>query len=172
MRVVVTGSRDFKDALIVCAVLQGLYEEHKVGWRVTHVDPFIVVEGQCPYGGADWFAEWWATESPLHHYRDESKDAWSQPCWVEHEPFPADWEELGRKAGPIRNHEMMKSEPKANLCAAFVNKPLRDSKGTAGAVGFARQYEIPYLVVESHLDTDWGTTPPRAPPGGWSPAHT
>jgi hypothetical protein len=52
---------------------------------------------------------------------------------VEHVKFPADWEKLGRKAGPIRNEQMLRAG-KADLVVAFPG-----ARGTAHMVRIARE---------------------------------
>lgn len=44
---------------------------------------------------------------------------------------PADWNRLGKSAGYIRNKLI---EEDADICFAFVDKPLHESRGTAGCV--------------------------------------
>jgi hypothetical protein len=40
---------------------------------------------------------------------DRLADDWAVINWVPVEAFPAEWQKNGRKAGPIRNHIMLKS---------------------------------------------------------------
>ena len=95
-------------------------------------NPTVVVHGGCPTG-ADAFAEQW--------------------CWergVVQEVYPADWN-LGRKAGPLRNKQMV--DDGADLVLAFV----RDgSRGASGTVELARKAGIP--VQLTHDDNDRRTT--------------
>ena len=60
-------------------------------------------------------------------------------------PFPADWDRLGRAAGPIRNREMLKQQPDRVL--AFHNN-LDKSKGTADMVSIARRALVPVEVFQ------------------------
>lgn len=60
--------------------------------------------------------------------------------------FPADWQRLGRRAGYVRNAEMLRQEP--DLVWAFVDKPLVKSKGTAMMVDLARKAGVPVYVTE------------------------
>lgn len=124
MKVLVCGSRDLADAWIVYVVLDGIHGHNQ---RVTEL-----IEGQCPYGGADGFGEKWAKA------RRE----------VMHLPFPADWDRHGKAAGPIRNQQML-DEGKPDMVLAFVNRPLAESRGTADMVRRARAAGVPTYVVEA-----------------------
>lgn len=93
MRVLITGSRNWPSPQTVSLALWGLYEEAR--------GPLLVVHGDCPMG-ADRAASEWVRDSR---------------CGVE-EKHPADWKGLGRKAGPLRNAEMVKLG--ADVCLAFL----------------------------------------------------
>lgn len=80
MRVIVTGSRDWKD---MYAVYDALGELLKPGGELT------VVHGDCPTG-ADRFASLWCKGKP-----------------VTEERHPAQWDRFGRSAGVRRNAEMV-----------------------------------------------------------------
>ena len=119
MRVLVCGSRDFTDEDIIFTILDGIYRRHGAP---------EIIEGGAP--GADTIAAEWAGSSGLvlHH-------------------FPADWEQYGKAAGPIRNKQML-VEGKPDLVLAFVNKSLLDSRGTANMVGLARMAGVKTYVIE------------------------
>ena len=63
------------------------------------------------------------------------------------EVHQANWAECGRRAGPIRNIEMLESG--VDVVYAFVNKPMAESRGTAHCVQEARKRGIPTYVIES-----------------------
>lgn len=125
MKVLVTGDRFHDDPWIVSAVLQGLYTTNDIS------DGFVVIEGQCPKGGADLYAEQWAKA-----HAEEG---------VEHLPFPADWEQYGKSAGPIRNRQMLK-EGKPDLVVAF-HDDLFASKGTKDMVDVAMKAGVPVYHI-------------------------
>lgn len=58
------------------------------------------------------------------------------------EPHPADWQQHGKAAGPIRNRAMARMG--ADLCIAFWDGA---SKGTAHMIGEAEASGIPVQVV-------------------------
>jgi YspA, cpYpsA-related SLOG family len=108
MRVLVCGGRQFEDCDTLNAGLDKLHHEH----RIT-----LVIAGGAR--GADTLAEEWAKAVGL-------------PCTV----YRADWEKLGRKAGPIRNQQML-DEGRPDLVVAFPGR-----RGTADMVGRARSAGI------------------------------
>jgi hypothetical protein len=63
------------------------------------------------------------------------------------EVYPADWEKHGRKAGPIRNQQML-DEGRPDLVWAFVDKPLAESRGTSDMVRRARAAGLKVYVTE------------------------
>jgi len=63
------------------------------------------------------------------------------------EAYPADWGTHGKAAGPIRNQQMI-DDAKPDVCWAFVDKPLAESRGTADMVRRARKAGIPTYVTE------------------------
>lgn len=124
MRVLVCGSRTFNDSAAVASTLWGLT-------ALLGDDPdMVVIEGKCPYGGADRHAEDWARNFA-----------------TEHLSFPADWNTHGRAAGPIRNQRML-DEGKPDMVWAFVDKPLAESRGTSDMVRRAMTAGLPTYVVE------------------------
>lgn len=126
-RVLVTGSRSWPDKFAVWRMLneQARYAE-------AHDLPVVVVEGQCPHGGADHFAEQWA------------KAAQARGLPVHHDPVPANWVALGKRAGPFRNQVMV--DRGADICLAF---PTQESRGTWDCVRRAEAAGIPVKVLDS-----------------------
>lgn len=53
------------------------------------------------------------------------------------ETFPANWSELGKAAGPIRNRAMVNTAP--DLCLAFIRN---GSKGASGCADMAQKARI------------------------------
>lgn len=72
-----------------------------------------------------------------HHYRSP-------------QVFEADWAKYGKKAGPIRNREMVDSG--AHLCLAFPND---DSKGTLDCAKYAASKSMPVYFPELPLWAQW-----------------
>lgn len=117
VRVIVTGSRDWSDGSAVWSSLYAVLDGH---------GPFTLVHGDCPTG-ADFIASAWAQAQPK----------------VTEEPHPADWEKHGKRAGPLRNAEMVKAG--ADLVLAF---PLPGGKGTQHTIRIAREAGIPVKIFE------------------------
>lgn len=80
MKLIIAGSRDFKNAKLFSKTMQDFVEFHAV--------PSEIISGGCP-SGADYYGERWAES----HY-------------VQIKLFPADWNKHGKAAGPIRNQQM------------------------------------------------------------------
>lgn len=119
MRIIVTGSRDLADALVVRRALWALLPEEP--------DDLTVVHGDCPTG-ADRHASNFCAD-----YIEEG---------VIEERHPADWS-IGKKAGPLRNQEMV--DLGADLVLAF---PRGLSRGTRDTISRAKVAGIPVEVWE------------------------
>jgi len=140
--VLVTGSRTWNQPAPVWDRLDGLLAEHGPQGRCL-----IIIHGKAKRG-VDLFAHIWAEEQ---HRID--------PMAVREWPFPADWANLGRKAGMVRNDEMARLG--ADYCLAWVQQCLlADCKrpgvhGTHGAsdcVARARTYGVPSIeLVEAWM---------------------
>jgi len=114
-RILITGSRDWTDVqTIEAALLQALND----------LGDAVLVQGECPYGGADAIA----------------KDFWTglgRPV----EGHPAERTSSGRILGTQRNAKMVSLG--ADLCLAF---PLPSSRGTYNCMRLAREAGIPVRV--------------------------
>ena len=129
-RVLVTGSRSWKNKSAVCDALDAQ-------WLLAN-GQMIVVHGACPTG-ADAHAMQWCRSME----RAVALDNGDSQCdcaahWViVEERHPADWAAHGKAAGPIRNQQMV--EAGADICLAF---PLPGSKGTKDCMERARKAGI------------------------------
>lgn len=121
-RVLVTGTRAWRTAWTVHKALSELHREH---------ERLVVIHGASP-AGADSLAAQWVAQA-----------ADRQPGTVVEIPVPADWEQHGRKAGPLRNQRMVDMRP--DLVLAFI---LDDSRGTADCVRRAEKAGIPVRRYE------------------------
>jgi hypothetical protein len=118
VRVLICGSRTFGDYESVSVVL--------AGFAGRNLD-VTVIHGAAP--GADSLAARWAKE---YGYDVQA--------------FPADWDRYGKRAGYVRNQQML-DEGHPEVVWAFVDKPLRESKGTSMMVELARNAGLPVHVV-------------------------
>ena len=116
MRVLVCGGGGFSDKATLWRVLDQLHSEYKFS---------VVIHGK--QRGADTLA-----------------DKWAESIGILTEPYPANWDEYGRGAGPIRNKQMI-DEGKPDLVIAFPG-----GKGTANMVKQAKQEGIQVLFVRSN----------------------
>lgn len=111
MRILVTGSREWTDTEVI---RQALAEHAKL------TEKTVVIDGACPRG-ADKIAHWFAV-------------AWG---WRT-ERYLADWETHGKRAGFIRNAEMVAAG--ADVCLAFIKD---GSKGATHCANLAENAGIP-----------------------------
>lgn len=118
MRVLVTGSRDHTDKHLIQSVLL------LATVAARGVEEITLVHGGAR--GADALAFEIATEM-----------GWTVDV------FPADWETYGKRAGMIRNKEMVAYG--ADVCLAF---PIGESRGTRHCMAVAREAGIPVKVFE------------------------
>ena len=141
MRVLVFGSRDWEHREQVFSLLDGLLLNHTLHCACLGEDEeFVVIEGQCPYGGADKHAEDWAKMAASGHPMIPWKFT------VEHLPFPANWDKHKKAAGPIRNREMaFKGKP--TVAYGFINKPLAESRGSKDMWEVATGANIPTYLI-------------------------
>jgi hypothetical protein len=108
MRVLICGGRDFSDKDFIFSSLDKLHEKH----HISH----IITGGAL---GADFFAHKWAS---------------SRRCDIT--IFPANWKKYGKKAGALRNIQMLEDgEPE--LVIAFPG-----GKGTEHMKKIARKAGI------------------------------
>ena len=121
-RVIVTGSRNYADAEKVHAALY---------WELEQTTGTLtVVHGGCPTG-ADAIAEQWVRVAALAGLP------------VRRIEYKADWDRLGKSAGPIRNARMVSDG--ADVVLAF---PLGQSRGTRNTMKLAATAGIPVRSVD------------------------
>lgn len=118
MRVLITGSRDWEDEAHVRKEMSRLWD------RCPPFEMITIVHGGCPTGVDRYAARWVDTSA-------------ADDVNVTEEVHPADWKKHGKSAGPIRNQEMVDSEPDYFL--AFVRN---SSPGTTGTVSLCRRSQI------------------------------
>lgn len=110
MRILVTGSRTWQDVDTIRNVLGGYLRDYPGS---------VVVSGACP-NGADAIAEFIAEEHG-----------------AEVERHPAEWDLYGKRAGFVRNGQMVNLG--ADLCLAFIKN---NSKGATMTADMAEQEGI------------------------------
>lgn len=97
-RILITGSRTTtpeQDTYVTAVLHVAATRPMQAGRNVT------VIQGVCPTGGVDRAAEKWAQTT----------------FGAGNEPHPADWRGLGKRAGMVRNAEMVATG--ADICLAF-----------------------------------------------------
>jgi hypothetical protein len=117
MRVLVCGGRDFSDTHLLYDILDELHTERLID---------VVIEGDAR--GADRIAGYWAKKNR-----------------VDLRLFPANWEKCGKKAGYLRNKQMLE-EGKPDLVIAFPG-----GRGTANMVKLAKDAGVEVIEVASSI---------------------
>ncbi len=112
MRTIIAGSRECHHYHLVCQAIE------EAGWEIT-----AVISG-CARG-VDSFGEQYAAEHGIPVER-----------------HPADWKKLGRKAGPLRNHEM------AQCADALIAVLYPGSRGTENMIQQARDAGLKYIYIK------------------------
>lgn len=118
-RLLITGSRDWSDFASID------HELTEWWWGVGRDSEAVLVSGACPTG-ADAIGEWIWKDFGLSVER-----------------HPADWARYGKRAGFIRNKEMIDSRP--DHVVAFI---LDASRGASHTVRLARAAGIPVTLTE------------------------
>lgn len=121
MRIIVAGSRDWVDVALVERVLNEYFMH--CARSSTHI---TIVHGACPTGA------------------DAMADAWALRRGIRVERHPAEWNRLGRSAGPARNAEM--ADLGADVCIAFQRNM---SRGTMSMVNEALRAGIHTRIYPS-----------------------
>lgn len=121
MRLLVCGDRDWSDYDLLSAVLDAYR-------MVNNLE--AVIEGEAR--GADRMAARWAREHRI-------------PVMA----FPADWQQYGLGAGPVRNRQML-IEGEPDHVAAF-HDDLKASKGTLNMCRQATRVGVP-VKVHTHAN--------------------
>lgn len=112
-KILVCGSRTFKNRQMILLAM----------WDQYHIGKYELIHGDAD--GADSIAKKIAIENNI----------------TEHS-YPAEWNKYGRRAGPIRNIQMLEMKP--DLVLAFFDKVI--SKGTNHTVTEAKKRGIPVKI--------------------------
>lgn len=120
MRVLVCGDREWSDVTTIERELDAIRNE------LERPEPMFIIHGACR--GADQIAGEYARRNGCYE-----------------RAFPADWNTHGKKAGPIRNRQMLR-EGKPDLVLAFHNN-IAASKGTKDMISAAQAAHVRVKLV-------------------------
>lgn len=122
IRIIVAGSRDFDDYSLLKLTLK----EYINGLDIADLSQVVIISGAAR--GADTLGEYFAYDYQIAVRR-----------------FPAKWDELGKRAGWVRNAEMAKyaAEKHGVLFAFWDGK----SRGTKNMIDLANRYGLEVHVV-------------------------
>lgn len=147
MRVIVCGSRDFKNKALVYTLLEGLLSR-----SIERSEPLVVIEGACPTG-ADEFANQWVeykkdkfVSTPIIHRRIPAK-------WTVHD-FEGNSGIKCRcapdapkcKAAGIRRNEKMLKEESPDATFGFSND-IENSNGTRDMLTRSKAAGLPAISL-------------------------
>lgn len=118
LHILVCGGRHFTNYTVLCDILDNV---------IGDIKEIEIVSGHCQ--GADMLGEKYAQE------RD-----------ITVKIFPADWAKYGRKAGPIRNKQMIDYIKNFGnrLVVAFTNE---NTVGTKNTITLAKKAKIPVMEI-------------------------
>lgn len=116
--VLVTGSRTWDDGDYIAKVLDAVVESQPNR-------AMTLVHGACPQGADDHADRWYRAR------RMEFGHLLTVRRW------PANWAEHGKRAGILRNEQMVRSG--VDLCLAFIRD---ESKGASHCARFAEEHEV------------------------------
>lgn len=127
LHILICGGRHFDNYELLRATVTKYIADH--GFESHNIE---IISGHCP--GADMLGERFAQE---HN--------------TEMKLFPAQWQQFGRAAGPIRNKQMVdylnSFEHKVVIAFASPN-----SRGTRNTISLARRMGIDVLITEYASD--------------------
>lgn len=133
-RLLITGSRDWRDEQSIAAHLD-------LAWRqLGEPEHMTLISGACPTG-ADRIAE---SVAELRGWNIER--------------HPADWAALGKRAGFLRNAEMVQSD--ADLCIAFIRD---SSRGASMTIELAQKAGLTTWIVRNTDGVSPEVLPTRLP---------
>lgn len=144
VRVLVTGDRNWRNARVV---RDRLFEVAWVDLR-DPVEPeeLVLIEGEAM--GADIISA-----VVVELIMEDGTEFQSDPRWVAIERYPALWNEHGRRAGPIRNQQMLDSG--IDYVVGFHDN-IDTSRGTRDMLRRCARAGIPgRLFTQTGEVTDW-----------------
>lgn len=118
MRILITGSRDWPDEEFVWDMID-LAVRHRSAFDCDH-KTITVVHGACPKG-ADFHA--------ANYCEDQASFLEAEGITLVEERHPANWKDLGKRAGFARNEHMVNLG--ADICLAFIKDNSRGASHTA-----------------------------------------
>lgn len=118
-KILITGSRSYTDVITVWEAIEAVISRNP---DTQHT----IITGGCPTG-ADKFAKEVAQRLDLDYIE-----------------YPADWVTNGKKAGPIRNQQMIRKE-QPDICLAFLDG---ESRGTRNTINLATKAGIPVITFD------------------------
>lgn len=124
-RILITGSRDWDDTKAIERALSKYVMEDEDGfWEIP--ERFTLISGACPTGADRLCEEFWGGYNGTLDL------------------YPADWDKYGKRAGFVRNAEMVALQP--DICYAFIKN---NSKGATMTADLAAKKDIEVVTFRA-----------------------
>lgn len=141
MKVIMAGSRNWRDTDPVVRLLEFLYARSIGAGAGAAPERLELIHGAGR--GVDQIVHTWALRSI------------GKGMAVTVSRYPAQWQQFGNRAGPLRNQKMVGENSDADLCVGLKTGPI--SRGTDNCLKFAREAHIPTWEIVA------GQPPPPPP---------
>jgi SLOG family YspA-like protein len=128
MRVLVTGSRTWRDGALIAEQLDTIHADHP---------DTVLVHGACAQGA------------------DAIADRWALRRGVTVERHPAEWRRYGRSAGFRRNAEMVQAG--VDVCLVFIDVCRKRDCDDPKPHGSHGAFHCADLALTAGIDTRWWT---------------
>ena len=129
IRIIIAGGRDFNRYDMLCKSVADTIVEMVYERKITPETDIKIISGRAR--GADQHGERFAEENGYECVK-----------------FPAKWDELGKRAGYVRNMEMAKYAKSDDAYGVLIAFWDRKSKGTEHMIDIAKKYGL-----ETHIFT-------------------
>lgn len=129
IRIIIAGGRDFNRYGMLCKSVADTIVEMAYKRKITPESNIKIISGRAR--GADQLGEGFAEEFGYECVK-----------------FPAKWDELGKRAGYVRNVEMAKYAKSDDAYGVLIAFWDRKSKGTEHMIDIAKKYGL-----ETHIFT-------------------
>lgn len=127
LRIIIAGSRNFNDFTLLEKSVEKIRQDI-IAEKSKSISRVCIVSGTAR--GADRLGELYAQKAGLHTYK-----------------FPADWDNLGKRAGYVRNEEMAKFAIKDGNYGILISFWDGESKGTKHMIDLAQKHGLEVHVI-------------------------
>ena len=114
----------------------------------------VIICGSRTFMDYDFFCEKMSKHDITHIIHGAAKGAdtfavqYASPLNIPYTTCVADWDKFGKRAGYLRNQEMLTHSP--DFVIAFIDKPLEQSRGTAMMISLAKAANLHGVIYRSN----------------------